>query len=56
MDGRNALNADALVEAGFIYSSFGRGNRVPTEFEARPAAAAAAARRSTPVGQLVAGE
>jgi UDPglucose 6-dehydrogenase len=56
VDGRNALNADALVEAGFIYSSFGRGNRVPSQFEARPAAAAAAARRSAPVGQLVAGE
>jgi UDPglucose 6-dehydrogenase len=56
VDGRNALNADALVEAGFIYSSFGRGNRVPAQFEARPAAAAAAARRSAPVGQLVAGE
>jgi len=57
VDGRNALNADALVEAGFIYSSFGRGNRVPAEFEARPAAAVAAARRSTQVGlELVAGE
>lgn len=57
VDGRNALDADALVEAGFIYSSFGRGNRVPAEFEARPAAPAAAARRSTQVGlELVAGE
>jgi UDPglucose 6-dehydrogenase len=29
VDGRNALDPDALVEAGFVYSSFGRGLRVP---------------------------
>jgi UDPglucose 6-dehydrogenase len=29
VDGRNALDPDALVDAGFVYSSFGRGLRVP---------------------------
>lgn len=56
VDGRNALDADALVEAGFVYSSFGRGNRVPAEFEGG-LAAAAAARRPSPVGlELAVGE
>lgn len=56
VDGRNALDADALVDAGFIYSSFGRGNRVPAEFEgAHPPIPAV--RRPNPVGlEMVAGE
>jgi UDPglucose 6-dehydrogenase len=56
VDGRNALDADALVEAGFVYSSFGRGNRVPAEFEGG-VAAGAAVRRPSPVGlELAVGE
>jgi UDPglucose 6-dehydrogenase len=31
VDGRNALDPDALAEAGFVYSSFGRGHRLPIE-------------------------
>ena len=31
IDGRNALDPDALLEAGFVYSSFGRGHRIPAE-------------------------
>jgi UDPglucose 6-dehydrogenase len=30
VDGRNALDPDVLVNAGFVYASFGRGQRVPT--------------------------
>jgi UDPglucose 6-dehydrogenase len=57
VDGRNALDADALVDAGFIYSSFGRGNRVPAEFDGAQPAILAATRRKTGVGlELVAGE
>jgi UDPglucose 6-dehydrogenase len=29
VDGRNALDADALVAAGFVYAAFGRGERRP---------------------------
>lgn len=43
VDGRNALDPDALVGAGFVYSSFGRGHRLPEE----PAIAAAAEERET---------
>ena len=57
VDGRNALNADALVEAGFIYSSFGRGNRLPAEFDGVQPGVSAATRRPTSVGlEMVAGE
>jgi len=57
VDGRNALNADALVEAGFIYSSFGRGNRLPAEFDGVQPGVPAATRRPTSVGlEMVAGE
>ena len=45
VDGRNALNADALVAAGFIYSSFGRGNRLPAEFDGVQPGVPAATRR-----------
>ena len=41
IDGRNALDPDVLLEAGFVYSSFGRGHRIPAELEA-PAERAAA--------------
>jgi UDPglucose 6-dehydrogenase len=34
VDGRNALDPAALVAAGFVYSSFGRGNRMPEDHEA----------------------
>jgi UDPglucose 6-dehydrogenase len=37
VDGRNALDPDALVEAGFVYSAFGRGSRMPVELEAQQA-------------------
>lgn len=30
VDGRNALSADAVVEAGFVYAGFGRGTSYPT--------------------------
>jgi hypothetical protein len=33
IDGRNALDPDVLLEAGFVYSSFGRGHRIPAELE-----------------------
>jgi UDPglucose 6-dehydrogenase len=56
VDGRNALDADALVEAGFVYSSFGRGNRAPAQFDGG-IAAGAAVRRPSPVGlELAVGE
>jgi UDPglucose 6-dehydrogenase len=44
VDGRNALDPDALVEAGFVYSSFGRGLRVPSG-TSRPAAPLVGGRR-----------
>jgi UDPglucose 6-dehydrogenase len=57
VDGRNALDADAIVDAGFIYSSFGRGQRVPAEFEGGHAPAAASGRRAGAVGlELAVGE
>ncbi|HET9519868.1 MAG TPA: UDP-glucose/GDP-mannose dehydrogenase family protein [Candidatus Limnocylindrales bacterium] len=57
VDGRNALDADVLVDAGFIYSSFGRGQRVPVEFEGGHAPAAASGRRTAAVGlELAVGE
>jgi hypothetical protein len=31
IDGRNALDPDVLIEAGFAYSSFGRGHRLPAK-------------------------
>ena len=31
VDGRNALDPDALIAAGFVYTSFGRGRRDPIE-------------------------
>jgi UDPglucose 6-dehydrogenase len=56
VDGRNALDADALLDAGFIYSSFGRGQRVPAEFEPGQAARTRT-RRPSPVGlELAVGE
>lgn len=33
VDGRNALDPEALAEAGFIYSAFGRGQTVPVDIE-----------------------
>ncbi|HET7473862.1 MAG TPA: UDP-glucose/GDP-mannose dehydrogenase family protein [Candidatus Limnocylindrales bacterium] len=33
VDGRNALDPEALAEAGFIYSAFGRGETVPVDIE-----------------------
>ena len=41
IDGRNALDPDALLEAGFVYSSFGRGHRIPTDLGVAPAPAPA---------------
>jgi UDPglucose 6-dehydrogenase len=56
VDGRNALDADALLDAGFIYSSFGRGQQVPAEFEPGQAARTRT-RRPSPVGlELAVGE
>ena len=34
IDGRNALDPEALLEAGFVYSAFGRGSRLPAELPA----------------------
>lgn len=57
IDGRNALDADALVSAGFIYSSFGRGQRVPAEFEGGHVPSAASGRRAAAAGlELAVGE
>ena len=36
VDGRNALDPDALIAAGFVYTSFGRGRRDPIEALATP--------------------
>jgi UDPglucose 6-dehydrogenase len=41
IDGRNALDAEALLEAGFVYSAFGRGSRLPAETHDYAAAAVA---------------
>ena len=54
IDGRNALDPDVLVEAGFVYSSFGRGHRIPAEIG--DAVAPAAIREGRRVGIPVAAE
>jgi UDPglucose 6-dehydrogenase len=59
VDGRNALDPETLVEAGFVYSSFGRGHRVPAGQEIEPAAHVARRRERVgiPVGaELVVGD
>jgi UDPglucose 6-dehydrogenase len=43
VDGRNALDPETLVEAGFVYSSFGRGHRVPADVDGQRVAAIKAA-------------
>jgi UDPglucose 6-dehydrogenase len=39
VDGRNALDHEVLVDAGFVYSSFGRGHRVPDGVDRKVAVA-----------------
>jgi UDPglucose 6-dehydrogenase len=53
VDGRNALDPDALGEAGFVYSSFGRGHREPVDFTE---VAAGPAREQTRVGVPIGAE
>ena len=52
VDGRNALDPEAMVDAGFVYSSFGRGHRVPVDTEAAVATSRAMAqeRVGIPIG------
>lgn len=50
VDGRNALDPDALLAAGFVYSSFGRGHLVPADGEEREVAAQVETRVGIPVG------
>jgi UDPglucose 6-dehydrogenase len=52
VDGRNALDPDALVEAGFVYSAFGRGSRLPAELGVQQARSShhAEQRAGIPVG------
>jgi UDPglucose 6-dehydrogenase len=52
VDGRNALDPEALADAGFVYSAFGRGR--PESISTRPAATTAAVGAYADVGSAIA--
>jgi UDPglucose 6-dehydrogenase len=59
VDGRNALDPEAVAEAGFVYSAFGRGETVPVDIEPTPVMATLESRlessRPLAVGELEGG-
>ena len=55
VDGRNALDPDALIAAGFVYTSFGRGRRDPIE-QLEPVAMPAREERVFDTGVMALGD